>query len=197
VITRGVPDTTVNVAAGVCGSGSAALTGLVDDLVVNVDVSPIDGVGGILGVSGSCLVAAADGLPRVGSMHFDSADVAGLVAVALFFLPAAGRALERLPENGLPGRFKHKVIACRAAILLYREARGAFARATVLAVRSGTPILPIALVASHRFWRNAGLSSTSTTTLSQQSLGYEWDEDLDNGARPAGMVHRRKLRRNL
>jgi uncharacterized protein (TIRG00374 family) len=60
--------------------------------------------------------------------------LAGLAAVALFFLPAAGRALERLPEKGLPGRFKHKVIAFRAAILLYREARGAFARATVLAV---------------------------------------------------------------
>ncbi len=60
--------------------------------------------------------------------------LAGLAAVALFFLPAAGRALERLPEKGLPGRFKHKVIAFRAAILQYREARGAFARATILAV---------------------------------------------------------------
>lgn len=60
--------------------------------------------------------------------------LAGLTAVALFFLPAAGRALERLPEKGLPGRFKHKIIAFRAAILQYRKARGAFARATVLAV---------------------------------------------------------------
>jgi uncharacterized protein (TIRG00374 family) len=60
--------------------------------------------------------------------------LAGLAAVALFFLPAAGRALERLPEKGLPGRFKHKIIAFRAAILQYRKARGAFARATVLAV---------------------------------------------------------------
>ena len=25
--------------------------------------------------------------------------------------------------------------------------------------------------------------------LSPESLGYEWDEDLDNGARPAGLVH--------
>ena len=60
--------------------------------------------------------------------------IAGLAAAVLFFLPVAGRALERLPETGLPGRFKHKVIAFRAAILHYREARGAFARATVLAV---------------------------------------------------------------
>jgi uncharacterized protein (TIRG00374 family) len=60
--------------------------------------------------------------------------IIGLAAAALFFLPAAGRALGRLPEKGLPGRLKPKIIAFRGAILLYREARSAFARATVLAV---------------------------------------------------------------
>ncbi|HVJ09778.1 MAG TPA: N,N-dimethylformamidase beta subunit family domain-containing protein [Acidisarcina sp.] len=41
-----------------------------------------------------------------------------------------------------------------------------------------------------RFWRNtsiASLSSGQTATLPQGSLGYEWDEDLDNGTRPAGL----------
>ncbi|MCP6759285.1 MAG: DUF4082 domain-containing protein [Fischerella sp. CENA71] len=40
-----------------------------------------------------------------------------------------------------------------------------------------------------RFWRNtsiANLSPGSTATLSSQTLGYEWDEDIDNGFRPAG-----------
>ncbi len=40
-----------------------------------------------------------------------------------------------------------------------------------------------------RFWRNtsvANLASGQTATLPAGSLGYEWDEDLDNGARPAG-----------
>jgi hypothetical protein len=40
-----------------------------------------------------------------------------------------------------------------------------------------------------RFWRNtaaASLASGQTYTLPSQTLGYEWDEDLDNGARPAG-----------
>jgi hypothetical protein len=40
-----------------------------------------------------------------------------------------------------------------------------------------------------RFWRNttaASLMSGQTYTLPPQTLGYEWDEDLDNGARPAG-----------
>jgi len=58
----------------------------------------------------------------------------GLAAAALFFLPTAGRLLARLPEGGWPGRIKHKIIAFREAILHYRQARGAFARASVLAV---------------------------------------------------------------
>ena len=41
-----------------------------------------------------------------------------------------------------------------------------------------------------RFWRNttiANLSSGQTATLPAGTLGYEWDEDLDNGSRPAGL----------
>jgi hypothetical protein len=43
-----------------------------------------------------------------------------------------------------------------------------------------------------RFWRNtavANLTSNQTLTLSPNAgtLGYEWDEDLDNGSRPAGL----------
>lgn len=40
-----------------------------------------------------------------------------------------------------------------------------------------------------RFWRNtsvANLSAGQTATLPPGTLGYEWDEDLDNGSRPAG-----------
>jgi Bacterial Ig domain len=40
-----------------------------------------------------------------------------------------------------------------------------------------------------RFWRNtavANLTAGQSVTLGAQTLGYEWDEDLDNGARPAG-----------
>ena len=41
-----------------------------------------------------------------------------------------------------------------------------------------------------RFWRNtsiANLGPGQTATLTSGTLGYEWDEDLDNGARPAGL----------
>ena len=40
-----------------------------------------------------------------------------------------------------------------------------------------------------RFWRNttvAALTGSQTTTVGTNIIGYEWDEDLDNGHRPAG-----------
>ena len=42
-----------------------------------------------------------------------------------------------------------------------------------------------------RFWRNtsvATLAPGQTTTLADETLGYEWDEDLDNLFRPAGLI---------
>ena len=42
-----------------------------------------------------------------------------------------------------------------------------------------------------RLWRNTSIASQSpgqTATLADGTLGYEWDEDLDNGSRPAGLV---------
>ena len=44
-----------------------------------------------------------------------------------------------------------------------------------------------------RFWRNtsmATLAPGTVGTLPQGVLGYEWDSDVDNGARPAGPVRR-------
>jgi methionine-rich copper-binding protein CopC len=42
-----------------------------------------------------------------------------------------------------------------------------------------------------RFWRNTTVAAQNqgqVATLAPNTLGYEWDEDLDNGARPAGIV---------
>ncbi len=41
-----------------------------------------------------------------------------------------------------------------------------------------------------RFWRNTSMATLAAGTvgkLAPSSLGYEWDSDLDNGARPAGL----------
>jgi hypothetical protein len=42
-----------------------------------------------------------------------------------------------------------------------------------------------------RFWSHtsiASLTSGQTATLPTGTLGYEWDEDVDNGSRPAGLI---------
>jgi hypothetical protein len=42
-----------------------------------------------------------------------------------------------------------------------------------------------------RFWRNTSIASLGpgqTATLPNDVIGYEWDEDLDNGARPPGLI---------
>ena len=42
-----------------------------------------------------------------------------------------------------------------------------------------------------RFWRNTSVGAQSpgqTATLPSSTLGYEWDEDIDNGSRPAGLI---------
>jgi hypothetical protein len=44
---------------------------------------------------------------------------------------------------------------------------------------------------SLRFWRNtpvATLAAGATRTMPAGTLGYEWDEERDNGARPAGLI---------
>src|SRR4051794_3956359 len=60
----------------------------------------------------------------------------------------------------------------------------------VNAVRDDAITVPAA-DAALRFWRNtsiAGLQPGQTATLPQGTLGYEWDSDQDNGARPAGLI---------
>ena len=44
---------------------------------------------------------------------------------------------------------------------------------------------------SLRFWNNTSirnLAAGATKTFAAGTLGYEWDEDLDNGARPPGLI---------
>jgi hypothetical protein len=84
IVTRGVPDLPVTLAAGDCLAGAAPFNGTVDDLMIDVAVHPIDGVGGILGQAGPCVASNGDNLTRTGVMEFDSADVAALLADGTF-----------------------------------------------------------------------------------------------------------------
>ncbi len=51
------------------------VTGVVDGLLILVDIHLIDGAGGILGQAGPCIVRSTSHLPAVGVMELDSADV--------------------------------------------------------------------------------------------------------------------------
>jgi hypothetical protein len=77
-----VADIPMNLAADWCGSvtGLPALAETMDDLVLYAQVTPIDGVGNILGQAGPCYVRTTGGLPILGIMQFDSADLDALEA---------------------------------------------------------------------------------------------------------------------
>ena len=59
-------------------------------------------------------------------------------------------------------------------------------------VNRGTAAISVpGIYAPLRFWRNtavAALAPNQSLTLAQDTLGYEWDEDIDNGTRPAGSM---------
>ena len=77
VVTGDLADIPVNRPAGTCSSTSP-INETVDDLVIFVTLEPIDGAGGILGSAGPCLVRGGSNLPLMGSMRFDTADLANL-----------------------------------------------------------------------------------------------------------------------
>jgi hypothetical protein len=57
--------------------------------------------------------------------------------------------------------------------------------------RGSAPINVPGTYANLRFWRNtaiAALAPNQSLPLAIDTLGYEWDEDLDNGSRPAGSI---------
>jgi VCBS repeat-containing protein len=52
----------------------------------------------------------------------------------------------------------------------------------------GIPMTVPASAAGLRFWRNTAVGSRQTATVGQYVVGYEVDQDLDNGSRPAGLI---------
>jgi hypothetical protein len=63
---------------------------------------------------------------------------------------------------------------------------------TAFSVNSGTRTIQVpAADGKLRLWRGtsvANLGSGATALLAEDTLGYEWDADFDNGVRPAGLV---------
>jgi hypothetical protein len=85
LVIRGVADQAGVPARPSClPSTSPDLPPTIDDLVIDVAVRPIDGVGGIAGQAGPTCLRATSNVPLAGQMVFDSADVANLVASDIF-----------------------------------------------------------------------------------------------------------------
>lgn len=53
----------------------------------------------------------------------------GLLAIVIFFLPFSTRLLEKIPEKGILGKFKGKILEFRVVVLVYRQKKPAFLKA--------------------------------------------------------------------
>jgi hypothetical protein len=75
VVTGDLPNVTFDIQAGACYEGQPASRESVDDLLIYVRVVKIDGASGTLARAGPCLVRSGRGLPLVGLVEVDSADI--------------------------------------------------------------------------------------------------------------------------
>lgn len=80
LITGDLSDTPVSIGRGLCGPSSPSVNMTIDDLVIFARIEPIDGVNGILGSAGPCVIRNSNHLTLLGLMRFDIADVATLEA---------------------------------------------------------------------------------------------------------------------
>lgn len=83
IITDDITDVPVSLTAPNCGAGMPSLHLAIDDLLIFAGIETIDGPGQILGSAGWCY-RRTGGLPLIGLMRFDEADVAALVAAGRF-----------------------------------------------------------------------------------------------------------------
>jgi hypothetical protein len=85
IILNDLPDLLVNVGAAQCGANAPPLLSeVIDDVLIFVTISAIDGPGGILGSAGPCFVRTGTTFTVIGQMIFDVADVANLEANGRF-----------------------------------------------------------------------------------------------------------------
>jgi hypothetical protein len=76
----GVTPTNPMISAGTCLAGTPAINEMVPGIIIYAQVTAIDGVGGILGSAGPCLVRSGSLLPVVATMQFDVADMDAMLA---------------------------------------------------------------------------------------------------------------------
>jgi hypothetical protein len=80
IISGDIADGQAAFPANLCAANSPAINELLDDLIIQVSLEPIDGSGGVLGSAGFCVFRTVGSLPALGEMRFDVADLASLEA---------------------------------------------------------------------------------------------------------------------
>ncbi len=80
IVSGDLPSASVDLAAGTCGNPHPGFNGVVDDVVVFVQITTIDGPGGTIGSAGPCWLRSGSLLPIFGAITLDSDDVATLEA---------------------------------------------------------------------------------------------------------------------
>lgn len=83
-IVRGTADLAAPPRPGCLDPSAPDLPPVIDDVIIDVSIVPIDGAGNILGQAGPTCYSTGNELPLVGIMEFDSADVANLIAAGSF-----------------------------------------------------------------------------------------------------------------
>ncbi|HEX6135184.1 MAG TPA: leishmanolysin-related zinc metalloendopeptidase [Longimicrobiales bacterium] len=75
VIVGDLPAVQANAPANTCFAGQPALNEVVDDILIYVEFSDIDGAGKVLGQAGPCFIRNGTSLPVVGELRLDRADL--------------------------------------------------------------------------------------------------------------------------
>jgi len=81
VITGDLTNVEISAQAGACFRNQPAIAEEVDDILIFVDFTYVDGPGGILGEAGPCFIRSESGLPVVGFLRIDNADLQEMEAV--------------------------------------------------------------------------------------------------------------------
>ena len=83
LIVGDIPNVPLNVPANLCWPDTPAINETIDDVVILVQLVPIDGPRKILGAAGPCFTRISDGLTILGLMRLDTADLDTLATEGL------------------------------------------------------------------------------------------------------------------
>lgn len=75
VITRDLSDVPLNAPVNACWDGQPSVNERIDDILIFVEFVEIDGAGKVLGEAGPCYIRTDNGLPILGHLKLDAADL--------------------------------------------------------------------------------------------------------------------------